>query len=232
MISKIEIVPKTRESKILLCDHLDLDSLPNKQIIPLFGPNGVGKSTLLDGLLAFHERKQNAGVKAEVDKASILFSYKNSQDNLRVRKPKTYMESFDPFLLKAKFDAGSVSEGQSILYSIYDLIDGIGTSKNAMKYEGKDIVLLIDELDSGLSIDNLDRILKKLKYYVGRRKDVQIVFSFNNPYVLRYFPDTISLFTGEVIHLETTEDMLSEIEKHKDFRKIRYYKNGKPKVFD
>lgn len=231
MITKIEIVPKTREADILLFDKLDLDSLPNERIVPLFGPNGVGKSTLLDGLLKASEGNRNAGVKAKINKKTVVFSYRNSEDNLRVRKPKTYMESFDPFLLKAKFDAGSVSEGQSIMYSIYDLIDGIGTSKNAMKYEGKDIVVLIDELDSGLSIDNLDRILKKLKYSTERRKDVQIVFSFNNPYVLRYFPDVVSLFTGEVIHLETTEDMLNEIEKHKDFRKIRYYSNGKPKVF-
>ena len=257
MITRFETIPDTLVSAKMLFEEA---VIPNR-ITPLFGPNGAGKTTLLDALsvtlnaLQTYERLsckaadaeeeayykeemarkiQREGLILQTDgKPFRVLHYCNSRDNFRSRQARTVAESYDPYLLNARWDAKSLSEGQSIVYSVYDLFDLMGTSKDALYVDGGgDLIVLIDELDSGLSIDNLDMFMRKLRRIGQQRKDVQVIFSFNNPRVLRYFPDCLSLYDGRPVHLKSDDDMLAQIKAHeKGFNRKRKKSNGRPKVY-
>lgn len=260
MITKIKTISDTLVSEKLFFTEANLTALPNPRIIPLFGPNGAGKTTLIDAIMEslmakadyeqavrenddpeiieiaqqdMDKRIRRGGCELETDgKHSKFLHYANGRDNFRNREPRSYMESFDPWFLSARFDARSMSEGQSIVYSVYDLFDLMGTGKNAVYVDDGDLIILIDELDSGLSIDNLDMFMRKLRRVASRRKDVQVIFSYNNPRILKYFPDCLSLYDGRPVHLENADDMLTEIKAHeKEFNRARKKSNGRPRVY-
>lgn len=238
MITKIEVKENTPLSKIMFCKEINLAKLPDPRIVPLFGPNGAGKTTLLKALEKKCSRepfsaKESGLILEHTEQAMYLFAYRNSTDNFRNRESRSIMESYDPYFINARFDASSVSEGQSIIFSAIDLLDGLKPGKKSFKQEGTGMLVLLDELDSGMSIDNIDLCMRKIKYALSRSgDDLQIFLAFNSPRVLKHFPYVISLYDGEVHEMHTDEDMLREINAHKKmFDKTRKKSNGKPKVF-
>lgn len=163
----------------------------------------------------------------------IILEYRNSDDNFRNRQARTLEESFNPILLGSKFDAKSLSEGQSIMYSSLFLFDALKPGSTDIIKEGQSAIVLIDELDSGLSLDNLDSVLRKIRTIVRNRNDVQLFLSFNTSYVLKYFPDVISLYDGKVHHLKNESEMLEELRKNKKMlNKARKMSNGQYRIFD
>jgi len=226
MITKITVVPDSFEEDILLFKTANLHQFQNR-VVPLFGPNGVGKSTLIKAL----EKKS---VKIEIDKPTLWYSYQNSRDNFKIRKPRTYVESFDMFFIESKFDAQLISEGQSIIYSMFDLLDSLNPSSGGLKSEeGKDILIALDQIDSGMSIDNIDKTMRKIKWLISRRSDIQFIMSFNSPRVVKHFPQVLSMYDGQMIELHSDEDMLKVINDHKNmFDKLRKNSKGRPKIFD
>lgn len=228
MIKKIKIQPESRTSKILFFTEADIEKFSN-HVIPLFGPNGAGKSTLLGNLAEKNE------IKVELDPGirTQFWSYINGSDNFKNRRPRSISESFDPFFMKCQWDASSLSEGQSILFSVLDLLDGFIRGDEIKEEDGVDYTIILDEVDSGLSIDNIDMIMRKIKTIANKRNDVQIIFSFNNPRVLKWFNHALSMYDGTMIRLEDENDMARVIREHKkEFDKIRKKSNGRPKVFE
>lgn len=223
MLLSMKVKPDTDIEDILFfkeCDFTDF-----KRVIPLFGPNGAGKSTLIQAI-----KNHTVDVKVEGDTA--IYSYQNSTDNFKIRKARTYAENFDPFFMTSKLDAQVISEGQSIIYSMFDLLDGLYPGK-PLATEEYDSIILLDEIDSGMSIDNIDIAMRKIKYIVRKRNNVQFIFSFNSPRVLKHFPKVLSMYDGNPIYLYSDEDMLAEIRKHKKlFDKARKYSNGRPKIYN
>ena len=141
--------------------------------------------------------------------------------------------SYDPAFINAKWAASGLSEGQSIMYSVEPMLDMLKPGCNDLVPEGKSVVLLIDEIDSGLSLDNLDRILRKIKKRIKDRPELQIFLSFNTSFVLKYFPDVISMYDGKVHHLRTEEEMLVEMKRNqKMLDKKRKKSNGSYRIFD
>ena len=259
MINRINTLENTKTSEILFFDRCDLTKLPNKRIVPLFGPNGSGKTTLINAIGTYLDalRLKNKVLRDDIEYKDFVLedfnrnirkagcslvledvpyrvlSYSNSDDNFRHRRERSINDAFNPALLSARFDANSVSEGQSIVYSVFDLIELLSTGKKGIRYDDGHLIVLIDEMDSGLSIDNIDMFMKKLKYYTDKRDDIQVIFSFNNPRILKFFPHVLSMYTGEVLELHSDEDMLAEFKKHeKAFNKARKLSNGRPKVYD
>lgn len=233
MVDKIVIKPVEPLCKILFFEEVCFSQFENR-VIPLFGPNGVGKSSFIKAL---EEHGKNHGTFLTVtktnDKPIRFFSYINGKDNLKSSgKPRNHTLLFDPKYLKMQWDARSLSEGQSVIYSLYDLLDGLKPGKNGFDLDdGIDYLICLDEIDSGLSIDNIDVTMRKIKNII-KRPNIQIVFSFNSPRVLKWFPDVLSMYDGVAIHLETEDDMMREIRNHKkEFDKIRKRK-GRPKVFE
>lgn len=226
MLTKIRVIPDTFVSKVLFFEEADLTAF-KERVIPLFGPNGVGKSTLIN---AIENHKEVACITN--GKPTGFYSYQNGRDNFKNRGPGSYEQSFDPMFLSLKFNARDLSEGQSIVFSIYDLLDGLKPKGSIPEEKGKDMLVLLDEIDSGMSIDNIDTTMRKIKKLAKARSDLQFLFSFNSPRVVKHFPHVLSMYDGKDIFLRNDEDMLQEIKKHKkEFDKARKYSNGRPKIF-
>ena len=262
MIKKIKVKPDKLGADIFFFREIDLTALPNPRIVPLFGPNGVGKSTLIKGIQQYFEavkylqRKNennvdtildalnpdykfvdhfdDIGLALEYDKEKFsLYSYRNSEDNFRDRKARSINESFNPVFFAAKMNARSVSEGQSVVYSAFDLLDGLKPGKDMFGDMDSALLVLLDELDSGMSIDNIDIAMRKLKKAVTTRDKIQVFLSFNSPRVLKHFPYVISMYDGKVKEMHTDEDMMTEIRANsKMFDKARKTSKGRPKIFD
>ena len=223
MITEINVKPNSDVSHILFFDYVDLRPFENR-IIPLFGPNGVGKSTFIKAI----ESKQ--GISVSVDRPVHFFSYQNARDNFKVRN---YMENFDLGFMNSKFDARGISEGQSIIYSMFDLLDGFMKNGDIQPEPGTDFLIVLDEIDSGMSIDNIDLTMRKIKYLSRNRKDLQFIFSFNSPRVVKHFPKVLSMYDGLPIELHDEEDMMCEINRHNEmFNKVRKNSKGRPKIFN
>lgn len=260
MITKIKVNPDKIGADIFFFQEIDLTALPNPRIVPLFGPNGVGKSTLITGIqqyfeaLKYLQKNENRvdaildalnpdykyvnhfdriGLTLEYDKEKFsLYTYRNSEDNFRNRKAQSINESFDPVFLVARMNAKSVSEGQSIVYSAFDLLDGLKPGKDSFEDMDSAVLVLFDELDSGMSIDNIDIAMRKLKKAVTTRDKIQVFLSFNSPRVLKHFPYVISMYDGKVKEMHTDEDMMVEIRANsKLFDKARKTSKGRPKIF-
>lgn len=252
MIKKVIFPENLQQSQKMFFEETNITKLKNPQIVPLFGPNGVGKTTFLHAVYEALRYKANIekykededfkwykeqfdydlkrrGCLIDCDNVSYKCpTYFNSEQNFR-----NIESSFDPFLINSKFDVKNMSEGQSIVYSLFGLFDWLKPGDEMIKEENGEIIVLIDEFDSGLSIDNLDMFLRKMKKIIKQRDDVQIFFSFNNPRVLKFFPEVLSMYDGKPVLLHNTEDMLEEIRKHKKmFNKLRKKSNGMPKVYD
>ena len=130
-----------------------------------------------------------------------------------------------------KFNSQYISEGQSIIYSMFDLLDAFRKNGAFEYHEDKDSIVLLDEIDSGMSIDNIDTTMRKIKYISRIRDDIQIIMSFNSPRVLKWFPEVFSMYDGNKLILHTDEDMLKEIRKHKkEFDKLHKDSYGRPKI--
>lgn len=231
MLKEIQVIPETKLSKILFFDKVDVTQF-TERVIPLFGPNGIGKSTFIsvietNGYCKKGFDKEKA-LKISVEGQTKCFSYMNTRDNVKTGKD-SYIGNFNSsFQFVKSFNSKLMSEGQSIIYSAYDLLRGFDMDDIE---EGVDHVILMDEIDSGLSIDNIDMIMRKIKRVIKRRPDVQIIFSFNSPRVLKWFPNVLSMYDGTRITLHTEDDMMNVIREHKkSFDKARKTK-GLPKIF-
>lgn len=166
---------------------------------------------------------------------TMYYRYRNGTDNFSVKEPRSYEEAFDPEYIMYKWNAQALSEGQSIVYSVKSLLEGmLKSTKNRESFVTDDhhTILLLDEIDSGLSIDNLDAMLLIIKRVLKQGRNIQFIMSFNNPYVLTYFPDVISMYDGNVHHFSSTEDMLKDLFNNKKMLdKSRKKSNGEYRIF-
>lgn len=227
MIEQIKINPHTHTSDILFFQEVDLTMFDN-HVIPLFGPNGVGKSTFIQAIIDNGTKKCQDLTLSLSDKPTTFYAYRNSKDNPKIAQPHSYEMMFDPTFMKMQWDAKSISEGQSVIYSIMGLLD-IALHRDD---DGKDLTIVLDEIDSGLSIDNIDVVMRKIKRIV-KRGDTQFIFSFNQPRVLKWFPNVLSMYDGTKLTLHTDDDMMKEIRKHKkSFDRVRKTSKGMPKVYE
>lgn len=128
MITKVIPKPESLTKDILLCDSLHLDEMPNPRIVPLFGPNGIGKSTIINAIIgAANGRTGEVQVERTSGNMQVL-SYSNLKDNWRNREPK-FSEAYDPAFIGMQWNARQISEGQSIVYSVLDLLRLMSTGK-------------------------------------------------------------------------------------------------------
>ena len=256
MIHKITVIPDSHAAKVLFFKEINIDDLPDPRIVPLFGANGSGKTTILseledalyfykyneedhpedsrlvEALRGIHSPKK-LQVDLEYDKCkTVYFRYRNSTDNFGDKECKW----FDPVALNLKYDAKSLSEGQSIVFSAEALLKGmLKPTKNRESFIEDDQhgIVLIDELDSGMSMDNIRDMMKIIQRVLKQKRNIQFFISFNNPYVLNFFPYVISMYDGKVHHITSMNEMLEELDKNRDMlRTARRKSNGDFKIYE
>ena len=191
MIKSISINKGSNLEEILFFDN----EIELKQVTLLFGANGVGKSSLIKEMLKQKEIKFNC------DKETKLYSYINTEQNFRNMDKNSnlsYKDMFNPYLFKQKFDASELSDGQSIIYSLQDIFELCVQIKD----DSNDSVILLDEIDSGLSIDNVAYLSDKIKEIANKYSNIQFIIAFNNFEFCRNFPKVFNMYDGEYINIE------------------------------
>lgn len=290
MINRIQIQQGTKTSDILFFKETDLSEFPDKQIIPLFGANGSGKSTFIDAISSdikgrkklagyvrkyketmqslngsievinkmkspftgkeysfsqynetdykemMNERKESfkkdrqATCDIPVDEQTGIVLWRNAENNLAdngfmINDPYNYER------LSLYYDAESLSEGQSLMFSVMEFLD-ILLKEEEIHQPGEQNIILLDEIDSGLSIDNIDSVCRKIKRIVKKWDNTQIFMSFNSPEVIKFFPYVLSMYDGKLHKIDSYEAMSEEIHKNKKILdKARKTSKGKYRIY-
>lgn len=204
MLNYIEVKPKTELSKILFAKKYDLSQKVNL----LFGSNGVGKTTLIEAILGNKHKNEYAYDKN--DKPTLMFSYSNSTQNKRHMTNNPYLkyqDYFNPDLINQMFTAKELSEGQSIIYTIQEFLYLAKTENDT----NKDYLFLIDELDSGLSIDNIIWVCDKINKIIKDRENIQFIIAFNNYEFCNQFKTVTNMYTGKLEVIDSYDEYKNKL---------------------
>lgn len=190
------------------------DCKVNPRMNLLFGGNGAGKTTFIKYITKCVNSKvlsKNLHLLNGYD-TFTLYSFSNSENNYNnVGHSRRFGFDIDPGMALKKYAVSSLSEGQGIIYSLEDFLyfleNNLPYKKNASN------VITIDEMDSGLSVDNIEYVMKRLNKLIETRDDIQMFISFNNYATCEFNKDDIiSMYTGKSI-------------KIKGYKQFKYYLN-------
>lgn len=165
------------DEKVLLFETLT----PHKYLNLLAGANGSGKSTLLD-------RIKKEEIYIDKDEEYEVISYINSENNKRYEEinEKEYTKG-----IVDKWNANNLSEGQSIIYSTLEFFEELKRRKKG------NYVVLLDEIDSGLSVDNINMLCHLITDLIVERKDMQFFIAINNYHWVHVFKRVINMYNGQ-----------------------------------
>lgn len=216
-------------------DYLfDKDTLTLTDKVTVFvGPNGYGKTTLTksikeglerQGAFAFNNNAYQRGLdrgfrnaftpdsKDTDDAATIGFMAYDSHADDHSNSISSALAN-DNFMLFALRKESS--EGENNLYSLTELFNNAGVV--AKEYPNlKQLVLFVDGIDSGLSVDMLDLIVRTLDIKIQQVEslnpnlEVAIVFTTNNYEMTRNLP-TFDPRTFEPVSYDSYEDFRADM---------------------
>ena len=190
MINNIKINKK--DSRLLFDSIKDI-----KRLNILFGGNGVGKSTLLNYI-------SNNYIEAD-ENNYIVKSYINSRDNSKINRDKELVDHAD--FIKA-INCNSYSEGQAILHNLLSFLQDIKELKT-----DKTIIVCMDEIDSGLSAENINMILWQIKEILDSSNNIQFFISCNNYHFVYCFKEVLNMYDGKYIKINSYEQYLELLNK-------------------
>lgn len=200
------------------------------------GPNGYGKTTLLrmmkqalekQGAFSFSNNAYSRSVSKafrnilssdstvdDEDKATLGFiSYdSHADDHTNTMSSTLANKDLVQFALR-----GESSEGQNNLYSMMDLFNN--AQAIAKKHQNlEQLIIFVDGIDSGLSVDMIDLIIRTLDVKMKQVEDknpnleVAMIFTTNNYEMVR---DSIALdpITSEPIEYESYEDFRKDMKQ-------------------
>jgi hypothetical protein len=200
------------------------------------GPNGYGKTTLLrmmkqalekQGAFSFSNNAYSRSVSKAFrnvlssdstvdneDKATLGFiSYdSHADDHTNTMSSTLANKDLVQFALR-----GESSEGQNNLYSMMDLFNN--AQAIAKKHQNlEQLIIFVDGIDSGLSVDMIDLIIRTLDVKMKQVEDenpnleVAMIFTTNNYEMVR---DSIALdpITSEPIEYESYEDFRKDMKQ-------------------
>ncbi len=288
---RINVKPDTTTSEILFFNEMDMDAFSDTRVIPLFGANGVGKTTFINAVIDFfkeemllhkldemeqdkvdkespeyygsnmhvidsrralwrrkHEddagffneerekcRKRQCLTMDGADTGNIkLLKYNNSSNNFRNIEinPERGGDNFFN-ALALRWNAKELSEGQSIVYSTDGLFDMLLKSKEDIVEKDKTYLILLDEVDSGLSIDNIESVMRKMKRVTKKYDNIWFILSYNNPYVNNFYPKVFNMYNGAVETINSFDEFVGKIKEYKkQLDKARKNSKGQYKFFD
>ena len=190
MITRINVIKKTFEDDILLFKEAN-----PKKINILFGGNGVGKTTFLNGII-------NNTLKIESNNKYETLSFVNSQNNFRHNNPIPSDRQFNNKLIQ-KIEAKKMSEGQSIVFSLTNFFEEV---KNRLNNTQNTVVVILDEVDSGLSAENINMILHFIAEINNSYSNVQFFISSNAYHFVYVFKNVLSMYDGKIISIKSYEE--------------------------
>lgn len=213
------------------------DQLTLTQKVNIFvGPNGYGKTTLLrmmkqalekQGAFSFSNNAYSRSVSKAFrnvlssdstvdneDKATLGFiSYdSHADDHTNTMSSTLANKDLVQFALR-----GESSEGQNNLYSMMDLFNN--AQAIAKKHQNlEQLIIFVDGIDSGLSVDMIDLIIRTLDVKMKQVEDknpnleVAMIFTTNNYEMVR---NMIALdpITSESIEYKSYEDFRVDMKK-------------------
>ncbi|MNW63318.1 hypothetical protein D3C74_415190 [compost metagenome] len=97
-----------------------------------------------------------------------------------------------------------MSEGQSIIYSILSFFDFV--IKKASDNKDKTIVILLDEVDSGLSVENINMLLHIIN---DMPKNTQFFISTNQYHWVYAIKRGINMYNGEQITINSYDEFFN-----------------------
>ena len=179
----------------------------------LVGCNGMGKTTLLHQL------------EASLKKEEIpVFKFDNlTEGGSRARSKFGFQQNFE--LLAT---AMCSSEGENIIINMGQTAGAIGAFSRKYK-DHPELWILLDAIDSGLSVDNIVDIKEYLFKTIiddNKHKDVYIVVSANE-YELARGENCLDVYSGKTLQFKDYEDYRSFILKSKSQKDKRKYKEKK-----
>lgn len=178
----------------------------------LLGPNGTGKSTSIRTMI---EETKN------LDYMKVI-SYSTTNDDIVKRKNTPF--KLDPTSLAASF----LSEGERMDMSFFDWMDTV-MLEAILKDRDKEILMLIDEADSGLSIDNIIKAFCQIKFIVNeevkRGRKIKVAITCNSYELAEYFKDCDN---AAYIWVPTNDYMVLGSYTRFKSHYLEYYKEMKP----
>ena len=190
MIKSIKVENKELQD-ILLFSKID----KVRPLNILFGGNGVGKTTFLKAV-----RDGKVTLEHDNKKEIVIYSFTNSEDNTRVNKRKEIAE-MDEFV-KA-FNVNHYSEGQSIIHYVLSFLQDIKELET-----DKQIVVLLDEIDSGLSAENINMLLWQIKELM-ETKHVQFFISSNHYQFVHAIKLVLNMYEGTYKEIQSYEEFFN-----------------------
>lgn len=170
--------------------HNGYDLTLNSGLTVLVGPNGAGKTTLLGQLAEYAKENQIP-----------YFMYSNFSDGGHFAMDR-YLQVGDV----ARFSAAMwSSEGEQVALNFGAQLVEMGSKTRKAVEEGKDILLLIDAVDSGASIDRV-RELRNVFSLMSKDANVYIVAAANQYEMVRDGTDCVDVRTGEHLKFHSYDD--------------------------
>ena len=197
----------TKDKKII--DDLSFE-IQAGEIIALMGPNGSGKSTLAQTILGNPNYK--------VDSGELLFEgeeIQNDDPEIRSQKGIACIWQNPPEIKGVELFSllNLIQEIHDGDYD-YELADPLLFRETNVNFSGgeKKIaelvqvlnqnpkLLIIDELDSGLDLENLEKVLKALSEEIKKKKIAVLLITHSGEVLTRIKPDKIKiLLNGKII---------------------------------
>lgn len=213
-MSKVKFIikPKSELGKILLFPELELV----QPFTILAGANGVGKSSLSHQFepdasteLVFKLEDDytltngNLIVKRDSPKPIQTHFYCNSlyNPNMAACQRRNEIRGYDIYAFSNKFECELLSEGEASIHNFDQWY-------NYIKYKAKDNefskdfihLFILDEMDSGLSINNVIRNMNRLQWFYHRyskKFEMYFIITANNYEIINLAKGAISMYDGK-----------------------------------
>ena len=198
-----------------LAEKVMIDKLMlGEKLTLLCGGNGSGKTTVIRSLSGNRDC-------TDIPKSLCVYEYRNSEDNYLNSTTEHSLRGFDEQSIKMYAEYRNthdmmhgMSEGEASVCSSEDAVSLIKEVNELRHQEG---LVLLDELDSGLSIDKIRDLCSRMKKAMLTGMTCQVIMSFNSYEMYKCFKGfksksgemlakTISMYDGSEVCFSSYEE--------------------------